>query len=781
MTSNTPRLRSLLMPLLAVAAIALVSAYILGGSRALFHSDTALRSVLARVALKEGSLIPHGWMFANGDLLTFTPYPFSLAIEALFGTSFLGNAAASWIAYAALLASLFLALRRALPDSRAHVYLGLALSASMLSAANLEFVATQGAYSLAVAAQVVLATLFIARSRRHRLQLGAIAAIAFLLAMANPKRAWVLSFAPFVAALVALAITDGSYRQQARCLVPAAIALLGGALLGSVTYYVAILPNILNYDAAANVKLASPAFFMSVVKSLPSSWYTYFTIGGGWMEIPTWLRVIQMLAWALATALWIAPVYLIVSPKASSTQRLYAWQAYAFLGAGLAPLCLLEGLYWGPMEIRYASTGIFFGIISVCSALSVIASGPARAESGRPGLGILILGLFAVALSAQWQWATQPANPDARGVSLSEREALIAMLREERVGSAMASYWNSHVISVLSDGDVFVNPIDYSARISPFAHHVPVAPLHGASGNREALILTRAEMEKYGDHPAIQQIGTPDKVVESGPFVVWIYNRHAVDGVYAADERIDAPVPAASVALTLNRDRIAPCGTESCKVELQVTNSGQDTLATAGTLPMRIGLQGRAADGTVVVQDLGRIEFVNPLEPRETAKLSATLKNIPAEVTTISACLLQEGVQWLCDRTAVEVALPLEAPVDPAKAGLTLSVDRLRTCTDAAGCRQPIVLRNTGDLPINSGGRYPLVIGYRLTRPATDPRTVTEGRLQLAAPVVAGESISLDFVPPPSTDDAEYQVCLLQEQVTWLCERTHYDPGDAMR
>ncbi|UNK56443.1 hypothetical protein MNQ95_09705 [Pseudoxanthomonas daejeonensis] len=779
MTSNASLLRSLLMPLLAGLAIVLVSMYILGDSKAIFHSDTALRSVLARVALAEGNPIPHGWMFANGDLLTFTPYVFSLAIEALFGTSFLGNAAASWIAYAALLASLFVALRRAIPDSRAHAFLGLALSASMLSAANLEFVATQGAYSLTAAAQVVLATLFLVRSRHHRLQVCAIATIAFLLAVANPKRAWILSFAPFVAGLVALVFTDGNYRGLSRRLIPAAAAFFAGALLGTLTYYVAVLPHVLSYDAAANVRLASPSFFIGVVKSLPSSWYAYFTLGGGWMEIPTWLRVIQLVAWALATALWIAPAYLILSPRASSAQRLYAWQAYAFLGAGLAPLCLLEGLYWGPMEIRYASTGIFFGIISVCSALSVAASRRAPTQARQPSVGIVALGLFAVAVSAQWQWATQPANPDARGVSLAEREALIAKLRKERVGSAMASYWNSHVISVLSDGDVFVNPIDYSSRISPFAHHVPVAPLHGAAGNREALILTKAEMEKYGDHPAIQQIGTPDRIVESGPFVVWIYNRHAVDSVYAADDRIDGPVPAASVGLTLNRDRIAPCGADSCEVELQATNSGQETLATAGKLPMRIGLQGRAADGSVMVQDLGRIEFVNPLEPGETAKLSSTLKNIPAGVTAISACLLQEGVQWLCDRTAVEAALPLEAPIDPAKAGLTLSVDKLRTCTEEPGCRQTIVIHNSGDLPINSGGPYPLVIGYRLTHPSKDPGTVTEGRLQLAAPIVAGESISLDFVPPRSSDDAEYQVCLLQEQVTWLCAQTRYDPGSA--
>ena len=78
-----------------LATTACVGHYLMSDLQSGLHSDSALKSVLAAVALDEHRLVPHGWTFANGDILTTTPYALLVPLQGFFGMSFATNAAAS--------------------------------------------------------------------------------------------------------------------------------------------------------------------------------------------------------------------------------------------------------------------------------------------------------------------------------------------------------------------------------------------------------------------------------------------------------------------------------------------------------------------------------------------------------------------------------------------------------------------------------------------------------------------------------------------------------------
>ena len=264
------------------------------------------------------------------------------------------------------------------------------------------------------------------------------------------------------------------------------------------------------------------------------------------------------------------------------------------------------------------------------------------------------ISLVAMVTAMSWSQYRTTRNPTYEGLSANSAE-LISVLRKDEVGTAAASYWNSHVISVLSNGAVMVNPIGYSApRMAPFPHHSPLAPLSGTAGSRHAIILTRDELQSDDGRLLHWQLGEPWKRHDLGVYVVLVYQRPVVDEIYGVGARFDAPVAAQSVALGLDDLKLQPCHAQTpCRVSVEAENLGTRAISSAGELPLRVGLQGLAADGSLVQNDLGRMEFPRPLYPGETVLLEATLLPMDNEVAAIRPCLLQEGVAWLCDRTQV--------------------------------------------------------------------------------------------------------------------------------
>ena len=767
-----------LAPIALLIATASVCQFLTDELRAGLHSDSALKSVLAAVALHEGRLVPHSWTFANGDILTATPYVVLVPLQGWFGMSFGTNAAAVIICLLAMLGALYGLARSISSGPRSQALVTCALAASAMSSANLEFLTAQGAYSLYAALAFLLFSLLLRPASGLAGWMPAV--LSFLLAASNPMRAWVAVLLPAILAHMAVVLIPVRGQGQTEraglaALIPLPLlALLTGSAAGHLAYALAVMPEVQNFDAAARISPASVEHMRQVASRLPSDWFGYFQVAGAWSSLSIPMRLLQLGVWVIACAIPVAPAVAILSKRTSPSLKHAAWLTYAMLASGLLPLVVLEGLYQGTMEVRYATLGILMGV-AVLPALAYQLQQTPRRGLYRWTAGFLLI--VATATSFAWQDSATPGTADVRGVSLRQRMALVDMLREQRVGTAVATYWNSHVLSVLSSGTVMVNPVGYGERLAPFAHHVPNEPLHGSAGPLEAVILSDTELAADGGDAVIDQLGEPKSKLKSGSFNIWLYPGGTAAKIFAVGHRFDAAVAADMVAIQ-SSPALPSCGADDCSVRLRVWNRGRLPLATAGKVPMRVGLRGLGKDGQVLV-DLGRVDFQVPLQPGQSDDLVARIGRIPSEVVSIQACLLQEQVQWLCDRTGPAddpSVVPLDQPVDPASVGVVLTGPGPSACKASPGvrCRTLITIRNTGRFALNGPGSRPLVVGFRAQKPGNAGGGLTEGRVVLPQPLGANAEATAPITLEAGDAGLDYQVCMLQEHVAWLCERTTY-------
>lgn len=767
-----------LAPIALLIATASACQYLTDELRAGLHSDSALKSVLAAVALQEGRLVPHSWTFANGDILTTTPYAVLIPLQDLFGMSFDTNAAAVIICLLAMLGALYGLARSISPGPRSQAFVTCALAACAMSSANLEFITAQGAYSLYAALAFLLFSLLLRPASGLARWMPAV--LSFLLAASNPMRAWVAVLLPAILAHMAVVLVPVPGQDQTRRaglagLVPMPVlSLVAGAAAGHLVYALVIMPEVQNFDAAARISPASVEHIRQVASRLPGDWFGYFQIAGAWSSLSIAMRLLQLGVWVIACAIPVAPAVAILSRRTSPALKHAAWLTYALLASGLLPLVVLEGLYQGTMEVRYATLGILLGV-TVLPALAYQLRQTPRRGPYRWTAGFLLI--IATATSFAWQDSATPVTADVRGVNLRQRMALVDMLQEQRVGTAVATYWNSHVLSVLSSGTVMVNPVGYGERLAPFAHHVPNEPLHGSAGPLEAVILSDTELSADGGDAVIEQLGEPRAKLKSGSFNVWLYEAGTAAKIFAVGHRFDAPVAPDMVAIE-SSPALPSCGEDHCSVRLHVRNRGRLPLATAGKVPMRIGLRGLGKDGQLL-SDLGRVDFQVPLQPGQSDDLVARIGTIPPEVASIQACLLQEQVQWLCDRTGPAddpSVVPLEQAADPASVGVVLTGPGPSACKASPGvqCRTHLTIRNTGRFALNGPGSRPLIVGFRARKPDSVGGGLTEGRVMLPQPLGAGAEATATITLEAGDAGLDYQVCVLQEHVAWLCERTTY-------
>ncbi|MFC3813460.1 hypothetical protein [Lysobacter sp. GCM10012299] len=758
---------------LLVATVAYVTMFLFVDFQGIFHSDAALKSVIADVALHEGRGLPHGWTFANGDLLTLTPYVLLVVLTPVMGLGYASNATATWLCYLLLLLGAAFLMRRMMPRRPDLLVACLVLVGCALGAANLEFLISQGAYSLYAACALPLFALMVGDGVSRR-GLIVIAGLSALLASANPTRALAMVYLPLLAALPVAAFFSGAERwRNLRGLSNARLlALLGGAALGAAAYYSWLLPSVSNYDAAARISLATPQRMLEAATNLPGDWFGYFTIAGPWAQLGAGFRVLQLFSWTVAIGIVVAPALMLRS--ANPQHRRLAWLFYALLGSGTAPMVLFNGLYFSATEMRYCTLAILVGIIMLLIAID-------RAGSRRPAAlssVLLLMMVFGTITAMTWQRLGEPTRPDARGVSLNDRNNLIEQLRKRHIGTGMATYWNSHVVTVLSSGGVMLHPVAYGDRLSAFPHHVPHAPREGSFGPRQAVVLTKSEFAVDQGGALTRQLGAAEEAFDVGPYHVLVYTAPITDAVYGEGYRFDEPAEPGKFAVDTGVARVDACESASgCKVTLHLRNTGQATLASAGDFPMRIGLQGLDAQGNVV-GDLGRIEFPLPLAPGAEVDAQATLAKVPDGVIAVRPCLLQEMVSWLCARTSPELDDPgvINAAVPAERLGISLSALELAPCTGTSACSRTVTVTNTGRQVLATRGRFPLRIGVQALRNGSLLNN-DAGRVDFPAELYPQQSAALDVQIPDDTGATVFRLCLLQENVAWHCARTSGPAG----
>jgi hypothetical protein len=635
----------------------LVSSVLFNEYRFSFHSDGGIKTVLARLAFDEGRVIPRQWIYANGDLFLVGPQVFSILLFPWFGVSYFSNASADWLSYAFLTLAVYGACRSLAPDKPLAAVVGVTLAAGGLSAANFEFVIGQGSYAIYTGLALALFSL-ISRSSsgvdhgQSRTTSVLVLAAAALVCISNASRGDITIIAPLLAGWFASILFFPVVNQGgrvSRLRNPVIVALIVGAIAGTLIYKYWLMPGMFNFQAAARLGLASKAEMWAHLCALPGAWFDYFLVGGHWGAITPLLRILQGSVWGISIALLLAPAWIVLRPlKYGFAQVTMSWIVLACYATSFLALVVSAQLFTSILELRYATFPIYGSVCVLAILLSDWTDRGYRAGT-LCSLGVVFVALL---ISAQWARARNPELHDMAG-SYEERIALIEALKERDIGTVLTPYWYSHVLTVLSGGEVDAYPVSIGTRLSPFAHHMPKRVFYGSAGHLQAVVLPKEEISAAIEAGIVRQFGEPVAQQVLGNFKVWIYDHDIVRAVIDNPYELNKAVSPDQVMMRISQAEFERCaGPGSCSISVKVTNEGHQALSSMGNLPLRLGIEGIDAAGKIVVQDQGRADFPSVIESHGSQQVEIEL-DPPASpaVAKYRVCLLQESVAWLCDRT----------------------------------------------------------------------------------------------------------------------------------
>lgn len=644
-----------------LAAVTLASYVIFHSYRFSLNTDGAVEDILAKLAIEEGRLVPHNWTYANGDLWILGPRLFLIIVFPRLGLSYLLHASAIWLAYLYLLLVVFGTCRIIAPQRLRAAIFATLLSAGCLSTLNFEFVIGQGAYSLYAALALALFALSSRefeepkspRSSAVTLTLVCVAAI--LMCMSNATRGLITVITPLLAGWFAAtsALVRPWDRYRKHLYNPVLLSIIAGACAGTIIFAYWLLPGVVNSHGAADSRLAQMPEAVHHITLLPFAWLAYFGVHGGWQWLsPSW-RVLQVFVWLPALALLVAPLHVVITrERHSASLQAFSWIALACYAVTCAALVCSRNLFDGPASIRYATFGIY---ASVCVMAIQMDNMLERRPKTFATLGILFC-IIPVATIAAWREEWTPGS-----ITYAQRSALISSLEQRNIGTVFATYWNSEVLSVLSDGKIEALPVTVGATsgLRRYAQNSPRVATSDFSG-KQAIALTTTEASTATWAKLANQLGDPVQRYESGPFQVAVYDRLLTRRFYDSDDSADRPVASDKLMIELSSTRLTPCrSAHPCHYWVDVTNAGRVTLATAGTKPFRLGIHGIDAQGEVLEWDAGRADFPAPIFSGETEHIQVVLPPSPnPKLVSYQLCLLQEQVAWHCDRTMNRANLP---------------------------------------------------------------------------------------------------------------------------
>jgi hypothetical protein len=643
-----------LYALCIAAAVAMVSYALFGDYRFTFHSDGALKTILAREAWTEGRIVPRDWVYANGDLFFVGPQIFAELLYPFTGMSYLNNALADWLGYILVVVAALGVARAVIGHWRGSL-LAAALVASGLCSASFEFTIAQGAYSVWAALALVLGGSVAvasakpwAPSRFRWPWIVACACLAMVGAMCNPTRGVISIVLPVAAGWVAYVLFHGRGDVAARlrlAMHPVVIALLGGALIGYMVNRFAIMPHVANFNAAARVGISSPADMWKHIMMLPGAWFDYLRVGVAWPGLTPWRRALQLGLWLLAIAMLVSPMVIIAYARRYRPAVVaFAWMTLATYGIAIAALVIAPMLFLGTGELRYLTFGMMNSLVTVAAALApvdALARGRSRVAA--------CVAIFAAVLATQWTVESSP-NASNLGGTYNQRLALGEVLAREKVGAFVSSYWYSHVITVLSRGQSEGYPITFEHGIGPFAHHMPRYVHQGEAGTRQAVVLDAGEATPGNLQRFTDLFGPPAKEIQAAPFVVLVYDQDIVSAA-TRPSSTDSPISDKRLAIAVSPGELQACA--GCTAHVTVTNLGDVALTSAGALPLRVGVFAERADGKRLPSET-RGNFDHTVVKGASIDVPVTLPDtVPEGTAHYRVCLVQETVAWHCEQTQV--------------------------------------------------------------------------------------------------------------------------------
>ncbi len=444
-----------------------ISFYIFKTYRAFFNSDAAIANILAEEIVLAGTFFPSHWWYVNNDLWVF--YKQLLVIPWVLADKNGYFAHAFTVFEVSIFMVVFIYwFLRSLMLSRASSIMGGVVVCIAYSPMYLRELYGEAAYTWYFIFMIAFMFIFRKLSPHVISKSTQIKAFIFfmillyLLVLANPIRFFVYYITPFFGALALMIYfaRDSLKTFKAtllRMLTVKRMVIFAFACIimaiGTVTHY--NLFERLHFAGGANNAVLVPLEDLPV-HAIHALLGLLNFIGAEWnanVRISSLEGVVSLLKFGLFPFVLIVPALYIKRAyyQMSATERLFvlfSYVGFALIFTLYATTSLHENAWAARNNIRYISP--FLMMILICNVIMW--------RFFSLFIKLLLSLALVMAMGLSWNYV----SPDGWRAIVDKRIALVEELKSKGLHFGYAEYWDSHIYTVFSDGDIDIRPIEIS-------------------------------------------------------------------------------------------------------------------------------------------------------------------------------------------------------------------------------------------------------------------------------------------------------------------------------
>jgi hypothetical protein len=446
-----------------------ISFYIFKTYRAFFNSDAAIANILAEEMVLAGSFFPSHWWYVNNDLWVFYKQLLVIPWVLVGKNGYFAHAFTVFEVSVFMIVFIYLFLR-SLMLSRASAIMGGVVVCIGYSPMYLRELFGEAAYTWYFLFMIAFMFIFRKLSPHVISKSTQIKAFIFfmmllyLLVLANPIRFFVYYVVPFFGAL---ALSIYFARDSIKTFQHVVYRLLSvkKMVIFAFACLVMGLAGMAHYNLLESLHLAGGANNAGLVslEILPVHAAHAFLgllnfIGAEWTEgvrASSIEGAISLLKFALYPCVLIIPALHVKKAfyQMSATERffiLFSYVGFAVIYILYSTTALHESAWAARNNIRYISP--FIMMILVCNVImwrffSLFSK-------------VILSVCLAMALGLSWNYVSPK---EWRGI-VDERIALVEELKSRGLHFGYAEYWDSHLYTVFSDGEVDIRPIEVDEK-----------------------------------------------------------------------------------------------------------------------------------------------------------------------------------------------------------------------------------------------------------------------------------------------------------------------------
>ncbi len=213
-TINFLRLKSVLFFSPVLVNFIFIFIFIFFSYESLFHSDSAVKNILAKEIVETGNFFPDGWNYANGDLWIIFGHIFIIPFVYFFDNSFFLHSISGLIVVSIYFYLIYLFLKKANIDNFSKVFIMTYLS-SGISFIFAEFLIGQAAYTWSIIFFLFFIFLLddLLRNRINYKKLSFASISIFFMLLGNPGRIIFFIVVPLGMAIAIIKFIDKDFCQ----------------------------------------------------------------------------------------------------------------------------------------------------------------------------------------------------------------------------------------------------------------------------------------------------------------------------------------------------------------------------------------------------------------------------------------------------------------------------------------------------------------------------------------------------------------------------------------